>query len=256
MALFSLVYRLFCIPISMDNREWATKFDAEPWVGFILGGVLNAVKKAGQEARPTGCYGWIVADKKEAEQAPDGAGKVAAGAVAPGPQGQRAPRRASGQFRAGASGNPAGRPPGSRNRLSRECSDLLAAESGPIMLKLIRLAKKGDPVGIRLAVERLLPARASRDRFVTFTLPELRSAADLVDAAAAVIQHAAAGEISTSEAREFMALIEGQRKALETSEIVVRLEALECGRAGGSGAVGPDVRARVRRLIDESREPL
>jgi hypothetical protein len=133
---------------------------------------------------------------------------------------------------------------------------LLAAESGPIMLKLIRLAKKGDPVGIRLAVERLLSARASRDRFVTFTLPELRSAADLVDAAAAVIQHAAAGEISTSEAREFMALIEGQRKALETSEIVVRLEALECGRAGGSGAVGPDVRARVRRLIDESREPL
>jgi hypothetical protein len=96
MALFSLVYRLFCIPISMDNREWATKFDAEPWVGFILGGVLNAVKKAGQEARPTGCYGWIVAGKKEAEQAPDGAGTVAAGAVAPGPQGQRAPRRASG----------------------------------------------------------------------------------------------------------------------------------------------------------------
>ena len=162
-------------------------------------------------------------------------------------------RRASGTFAAGVSGNPAGRPAGSRNRLSRACADLLAADAEPIMLKLVRLAKKGDPVGLRLAVERLLPARASRDRFVTFTLPQLRNAADLVEAAAAVITHAAAGEISMSEAREFMGLIETQRRTIETSELAVRLEALEAAAPGaGPGAgVDPSVGARVRRLIEE-----
>lgn len=126
------------------------------------------------------------------------------------------------------------------------------------MAKLIRMAKKGDPVGIRLAVERLLPARASRDRFVTFSLPELRVASDLVDAAAAVIQHAAAGEITMSEAREFMVLIEGQRKAIETLDLLVRLEALEGSQYSEEAAarVPDEVRARVRRLIEERMEPL
>jgi hypothetical protein len=179
---------------------------------------------------------------KQAEQ--EEPAKLAPGFVPPGS------RLAAGTFAPGASGNPGGRPRGSRNRISRECADLLAADAAPIFARLVRLAKKGDPIGLRLAVERLLPARGSRDRFVQFELGELRSAADLVAAAAAVIQHAAAGEITMSEAREFMGLIETQRKTIETADLAVRLEALE-GGAGpgvGPGEVDPDLGARVRRL--------
>ncbi len=128
------------------------------------------------------------------------------------------------------------------------------------MERLIRRAKKGDDVALKLCVERLLPARAARDRFVEFgELPHAVTAADLVGAAAAVIERAAAGEISITEAREFMSLIDSQRRAIETADLAVRIEALEGPAAGPDGVVRvalvDDAErraavARVRRLIE------
>jgi hypothetical protein len=111
------------------------------------------------------------------------------------------------------------------------------------------MAKKGDGVALKLCVDRLLPVRAARDRAVELVLPSAESAADLVRAAAVVIERAAAGEITLSEAREFMALLELQRKSIETADLVVRIEALEA--SGGLAAAPPGVAARVRRVLDE-----
>ena len=75
---------------------------------------------------------------------------------------------------------------------------------------------------------------------------------DLVAAAAAVVRHAAAGEITLSEAREFMTLLEGQRRVIETAELAVRVEALE--RSGVTSGVDPAERAAEsarRRSIEE-----
>jgi hypothetical protein len=100
---------------------------------------------------------------------------------------------------------------------------------------------------VKLCVDRLLPIRAARDRAVELVLPAARSAADLVAATAVVIERAAAGDITLSEAKEFVALLEGQRKAIETSDLCVRIEALE---ASGAIAAAPvDVAARVRRVL-------
>jgi hypothetical protein len=155
--------------------------------------------------------------------------------------------RPGGKFRPGRSGNPAGRPRGSRNRTSALCADLLSASAAPIFEKVIRLAKKGDAIALKLCVDRLLPVRAARDRAVELVLPAAESAADLVRAAAVVIDRAAAGEITLSEAKEFMALLEQQRKAIETSDLCVRIEALEA--SGAIAAAPPDVAARVRRVL-------
>jgi len=157
--------------------------------------------------------------------------------------------RRSGRFVPGVSGNPAGRPRGSLNKVTRACMDLLGEDAESIMGKLIKLAKSGKPYALRLAVERLIPARASRDRAVAFELPDVATAADLAGAAAAVIAHAAAGDITLSEAREFMVLLEGQRKVMETTDLVVRLEALESAAGAVTPDVDPDVRVRVRRLL-------
>lgn len=165
-------------------------------------------------------------------------------------------RVAGGRFVKGASGNPAGRPKGARNKVTARCAELLGDECDAIISRLVKDAKKGEPVALRLAVERLIPVRAARDRVVEVELPHVERARDIAAAAAAVIQHAALGDITLSEAREFMLLLEGQRKVIETSDLAIRLEVLEAqadGCADGAPAParpgGEEVAARVRTLM-------
>jgi hypothetical protein len=157
------------------------------------------------------------------------------------------------KFVKGQSGNPAGRKPGSRNRVTELCADLLGDDADEIMRECIKRAKKGDAVALRLCVERILPIRAARDRSVCVELPDVRTATDLVAAAATVIERAAAGDMSLSEAREFMGLLEVERRVIETSELAVRIEVLE-SQASAGGEVGPavaELARRVRRVVLE-----
>ncbi|HEU0139866.1 MAG TPA: DUF5681 domain-containing protein [Bryobacteraceae bacterium] len=140
-----------------------------------------------------------------------------------------AKRTAAGRFTPGASGNPAGRPRGARNRASLLCQELLDGSAEAITARLVGLAKRGDRAALRLVIERVLPVR--RDRVVeALELPKIRKAEDLVQAASVVVAAAAAGQLSLEEARGFMALIEAERRAIETADLAVRIEALE--RAG------------------------
>jgi hypothetical protein len=163
-----------------------------------------------------------------------------------------------GKFAPGVSGNPAGRPKGARNKITELCSDLLGDDAGEIMRECIKRAKKGDAVALRLCVERLVPIRAARDRsIVVEDLPDVRSASDLVTAAALVIERAASGDMSLSEAKEFMALLQAERALIETQDLAVRLEVLEQQAAEG-GAASPAVAElgrRIRRCVLEGERP-
>ena len=128
-------------------------------------------------------------------------------------------------FPPGKSGNPGGRPRGSRNKTTLACLDLLDGEGEAITRTAIERAKAGDAVALRLVVERVLPR--GRGRAVEIELPAMEKAADLVEGCAAIIDAAAHGELTLGEAREFMALLDGQRKAIESQELAVRVELLE-----------------------------
>ena len=132
-----------------------------------------------------------------------------------------------GRFGKGKSGNPRGRPLGSRNSATLAAEALLEGEAEKLTRKCIELAMDGDTVALRLCLERIYPAR--RDRPVTFPLPPITSARDAADIAAAVANAVAAGNLTPTEAVEFGKVIEIYVKAYERAELDdrnVRLEQL------------------------------
>jgi hypothetical protein len=72
--------------------------------------------------------------------------------------------RDRGRFRPGVSGNPRGRPPGSRNHATLAAAALLEGEAEAITRKAVELALAGDPVALRLCMERILPPLRERPR--------------------------------------------------------------------------------------------
>lgn len=133
--------------------------------------------------------------------------------------------RVAGRFGKGRSGNPAGRPKGSRNRSTLLCQDLLDGDGQLIVAKCISMAKEGHAVALRLCIERIVPPRL--DRLVDFRLPKVHRAEDVAGAMAAVIDGAARGALTLEEAGQFTRLLERQRVILETADLAIRLEVLE-----------------------------
>ena len=78
---------------------------------------------------------------------------------------------------------------------------------------------------MRIVIDRLCPPR--RERTVDITLPSIKSATDLIAAAAALTEATAAGDITPSEAASMSTLIGNVAKSIETVEIVARLAKLE-----------------------------
>jgi hypothetical protein len=130
----------------------------------------------------------------------------------------RGPR---GQF---ARGNP-GRPRGARNAATRLALALIEGEAEGLARKLVAQALEGDPVALRLAMERLAPP--AKDAPIEMSLPLIESAEDAARAAAAVLGAVAEGEITPIEGARIMDLIEAYRRTLETTALEARLAALE-----------------------------
>jgi hypothetical protein len=128
-------------------------------------------------------------------------------------------------FEKGESGNPAGRPRGSRNRTALLMENLLSYEAEAIGRKAVEMAIKGDMAAIRLCMDRLAPAR--KDEPVAFELPPLEKPADSVAAAATLVAAVAEGELTPSEAAQLAKVIEVYVRAIETKVFDERLTSLE-----------------------------
>jgi len=136
-------------------------------------------------------------------------------------------RKQDGRFRKGQSGNPRGKLPGTRNRVSVALDSLLGDEAEAILRAAIIKAKKGDPTALRLCLDRVAPVR--RDRCVSFEFPPIASAADAAKATAAIVAGVAAGTLTPSEASELGKLIDSHVRALAASDFDARLKRLEEG---------------------------
>jgi hypothetical protein len=132
------------------------------------------------------------------------------------------------QFKKGQSGNPAGRPKGSRHKATLAIEALLDGEAEAITRRAVEMALEGDTTAMRLVMDRLCPPR--RDRPVAFDLPKLEMPSDAVKAMGAITQAVSEGELTPSEAGELMKLVESFIKAVEVHDIQRRLEKLEAAQ--------------------------
>jgi hypothetical protein len=124
----------------------------------------------------------------------------------------------------------AGRPKGSRNKATLALEALLEGEGEALARKAVAMALAGDTTALRLCMDRILPAR--KDRHVPFTLPKLETAADAVNATAALVEAVAAGELTPSDAGELAKLVEGFSRAVDLHDVQQRLDRLEAAQPG------------------------
>lgn len=121
-------------------------------------------------------------------------------------------------------GNP-GRRKGSRHKATMAAEALLDGEAEKLSRKAVEMALEGDPVALRLCLDRVLPAR--RERPVNVSLPKLTSPGATVAALEKLVQAVAQGTVLPTEATALSALIDGYRKAVETADLEARLAKLE-----------------------------
>ena len=129
------------------------------------------------------------------------------------------------RFQPGQSGNPNGRPQGSRNKATLAIESLMEGEGEAITRKAIEKALEGDMAAIRLCLERLCPPR--KDNPVSFELAPINSADDALKALAAVLDSVAQSGMTPEEAKGVAGLIETYRRTMETTELERRIAALE-----------------------------
>jgi hypothetical protein len=130
-----------------------------------------------------------------------------------------------GKFKSGQSGNPGGRPKGALNKITLATQALLDGEAEALTRKVVELAKGGNPMALRLCLERLLPPR--KDRPINFTLPKIKGAEDLPKALLAILEAVANGEITPGEGQILTNILEAYRKGLEVADHEARITALE-----------------------------
>jgi hypothetical protein len=109
-------------------------------------------------------------------------------------------------FQPGQSGNPAGRPTGSRNKVNRAMEPSFNANGEAVIERVVEHAKAANPVAMRLCMERLVPM--GRHRPVELQLPPMEKPEDVLPAVSEIHRALGDGEITIAEAADLLRVVE------------------------------------------------
>ena len=135
--------------------------------------------------------------------------------------------------RTGGAREGAGRKPGSVNRRNAEViAEAIEAGITPVEFMLTIMRDEGaDPKRREWAAEKaapyLHPRPAPLERTVEIDLPDTSTVAGIDQALDIIIKAMGASELSPAEGQSFMSVIETRRKAIETGDMMERLQRLE-----------------------------
>lgn len=130
------------------------------------------------------------------------------------------------KFKAGQSGNPTGRKPGTKNKTT-QLAMLLIPHAENIVNKAVELALSGDLQALKLCFDRLIP-RATSQYFQT-DINELdeEQTQNMSTIGRHIINLMLAGKMTPEDAQKFLATLDSHRKLIEHSDLVRKLEELE-----------------------------
>ncbi|MCB1114173.1 MAG: hypothetical protein KDK62_05390 [Chlamydiia bacterium] len=131
----------------------------------------------------------------------------------------------SGKFRKGVSGNPNGRPKGSKNKSTLAAEQFLEASLVGICQRIEDEALDGNMQAAKMILERFVPPR--KDRPIQLDIPVIKTYQDILTASQLILSAVFKGEISPSEGESLSRAIESYSKALEACDIELRLQSLE-----------------------------
>lgn len=131
-------------------------------------------------------------------------------------------KKRPGRWKAGQSGNPKGKPPGSGQLQKMRAA--LADDVPEILAMLGTAAKGGDMQAARMILERVLPPVKAIEQAVALQLPD---GSTLTAKAAAVLSAAAAGDLAPGQAAQLIAALGTLAKIHEVDELAARITALE-----------------------------
>lgn len=121
-------------------------------------------------------------------------------------------------------GNP-GRPKGTRRRTTVLAEALMAENAEGVIRAVIGAASQGDMAAARIVMDRICPVR--RGRPVAFPLPDAMGPAGLVEAFTSLTKAVSGAVLTPEEAASVAAVLEAQRRAIETADLAARVTALE-----------------------------
>lgn len=143
-------------------------------------------------------------------------------------------------FKSGESGNPNGRPKGTGHR-QRLFNATVKPHQEALIAKAIELALNGNEAMLKLFLDRLLPVKSltdSLDSELSGCL-DFKNATDIAHTGEMILQALATNQITLSEAKTLMNILEIQGKNLETLKIKDDI--------GGRKNVVPELIAQYRQ---------
>ena len=149
--------------------------------------------------------------------------------------------RRTGRFSKGTTGNPAGRPIGSRNKSTLLAEEMLDGQASAIFQKAIELALKGHPTALRLCLERISPPR--KERLIDLSLPIITEASHASAALTSILIGVAGGRVTPGEAESLARTVRIHTQVMETEDLARRVDDLEKAftqKLGKHGTINSD----------------